>query len=177
MRLFPCMAGFRPTLAVYKGSALTALQPLGVPIPPDSSLAGQCQLGGMGGVGFDAVAGETYSFAVDGIDGGWGRFQLRLLPLRAPIVDVYPPNTYIYKLLRLRRRGIAIQFGTGGGSPGDTFLCKLDRKPFSPCATPRKWHGIAPGRHRVAVVATDAAGNRDGTPAVRTFRMGRGGKK
>lgn len=142
MSLFPCAANFRPSLAVYKGSALDALHSLGAPIPLDPSLAGQCQLGGMGGIGFDAVAGETYWFAVDGIEGGWGRFQLRLLAVRAPLVDDFPPNTYIYKLLRLRRRGIAIQFGTGSTPAGDTFLCKLDREPFSPCTTPRKWRGL-----------------------------------
>lgn len=177
MRLFPCTASFRPTLAVYRGSTLTELQSLGSPAALDPSLAGECQLGGMGGIGFEAVAGETYAIAVDGVDGGWGRFQLRMLPAWAPAVDVYPPNTYIYKLLRLRRRGVAIQFGSGGGPPGDTFLCKLDRKPFSPCTTPRKWFGLAPGRHRVAVVATDAPGNRDATPAVRTFKMGEGRRK
>lgn len=172
MRLFPCRAGFHPTLAVYAGSSLATLRSVGAPASLDASLTNECQLGGMGGIGFDAVAGETYSIAVDGLDGGWGRFQLRLMPASVPYVDTYPPNTYIYKLLRLRGRGIGIQFGSGGGGPGDTFLCKLDREPFSPCTTPRKWHRLAPGRHRVVVVATDAAGNRDATPAIRTFKMG-----
>ncbi len=176
MQLFPCLAGFRPSLAVYTGSALGTLQSVGAPAALDPSLFGACQLGGLGGVRFEAVAGETYSIEVDGVDGGWGRFQLRLLPVVTPYVDVHPPNTYIYKLLRLRRRGVGIQFGSGGGPPGDTFLCRLDRRPFSPCRTPRKWYGLAAGRHRVAVVATDAVGNRDATPAVRTFRMG-GGRK
>jgi hypothetical protein len=177
MRIFPCQAGFRPALAVYSGSTLTALQPVGVPVALDPSLSGECQLGGLGGVGFDAAAGETYSIAVDGADGGWGGFSLRLLPAPVSYVDTYPPNTYIYKLLRLRGRGIAIQFGSGGAPPGDTFLCKLDRRPFSPCKTPRKWRGLAPGMHRVAVLAIDSAGNRDSTPAVRTFRIGGKGKR
>jgi hypothetical protein len=177
MRLLPCEAGFRPELAVYRGSTLTSLEAVGTPAALGSYQLAECQLGGLGGVGFDAVAGETYAFRVDSADGGWGRFQLRLLP--APVIyrDVYPPNTYIYKLQRLRGRGIAIRFGAGGGPPGDTFLCKLDRRPFSPCTTPRKWRRLAVGSHRVAVVATDAAGNRDATPAVRTFKIGRKGKR
>jgi hypothetical protein len=177
MQVFPCMASFRPTLALYTGSTLATLNPIGAPVALDSSLLDECQLGDMGGVGFDAVAGETYSIAVDGVDGGWGPFQLRMLPVWAPYADIYPPGTYIYKLLRLRGRGIAIQFGTGGATPGDTFLCRLDRQPFSPCKTPRKWRGLAPGMHRVAVVAIDAADNRDATPAVRTFRIGAGRRK
>lgn len=176
MRIFPCMASFRPTLAVYRGSSLATLEPVAAPAALDPQPSGECQLGGMGGVGFDAVAGEMYSIVVDGVDGGWGRFRLRLVPAWVQYVDVYPPNTYIYKLMRLRGRGIGIQFSSGGGPPGDTFLCKLDRQPFSPCRTPKKWRDLAPGRHRVAVVATDAAGNRDATPAVRTFRMGGKGR-
>lgn len=176
MRLYPCMAPFRPDIAVYTGSTLATLQPTGFPAPLDPQPASECQLGGMGGIGFDAVGGETYSIAVDGFDGSWGRFQLRLLPAWVQFVDVYSPNTYIYKVLRLRRRGIAIQFSSSGGPSGDTFLCKLDRKRFSPCRTPRKWFGLEPGMHRVAVVAIDAAGNRDATPATRTFRMGGKGR-
>lgn len=176
MRVFPCQAGFRPELAVYTGSTLATLSPVGTPAALDPQPLAECQLGGQGGVGFDAVAGETYSIAVDGVDGGWGRFQLRLLPAPTFFRDVYPPNTYVYKLLRLRGHGIAIQFGSGGGSPGDTFLCKLDQQAFSPCTTPKKWRGLAPGKHRVAVRAIDAAGNRDETPAVRTFAIGGKGK-
>jgi hypothetical protein len=177
MQVFPCRAGFRPTIAVYTGSTLATLQQVGAPTALDPSLFNECQLGGLRGVRFDAVAGETYSIAVDGADGGWGRFQLRLLAAPLLFVDTLPPNTYIYKLLRLRRRGIAIRFGSGGGPPGDTFLCRLDRKPFSRCTTPRKWFDLAPGRHRVTVLATDAAGNRDATPAVRIFKMGGGRKR
>lgn len=178
MRLFPCQAGFHPTLAVYAGSTLGSLRPVGYPAPLDSRAAAECQLGGSGGVGFEASAGTTYSFVVDGEDGGWGEFQLRLLPLLAPYVDVYPPDTYIYDLLRLRRRGVAVKFGDGGASPGDTFLCKLDGRSFAVCGSPVKWHGLAPGRHRVAVVATDAAGNRDQTPAVRYFQIrGKAGRR
>lgn len=177
MRLFPCQAGFRPSLAVYSGSTLATLRPVGTAVALDPSQSSECQLGGLGGLGFDAVAGETYSIAVDGTDGGWGGFSLRLLPAPVSYVDVYAPNTYIYRLLRLRGRGIAIQFGSGGAPPGDTFLCKLDQRPFSPCRTPRRWRGLAPGMHRVAVVAIDSAGNRDSTPAIRTFRIGGKGKR
>jgi hypothetical protein len=177
MRLYPCQAGFRPELGVYTGSTLATLSSVGAPAALDPQPLAECQLGGLGGVGFEAVAGETYTFRVDAAARGWGRFQLRLLRAWKPVLDTFPPNTYIYKLLRLRGRGIAIQFGTGARTPGDAFLCKLDRRPFSPCATPRKWRGLAPGMHRAAVVATDAAGNRDATPAVRTFRIGgRGGR-
>ena len=171
MRIFPCKAGFRPTLAVYTGSTLATLHLIGAPATLAPSLTGECQLGGLGGVGFDAVASETYSIAVDGVDSGWGRFQLRLGPAWVPYVDVYPPNTYISKRLRLRRRGIAIRFGSGGGPPGDTFLCKLDRKKATYCRSPKRYRHLKPGRHRFKVWAIDAAGNKDPTPALARFKI------
>lgn len=174
MQIFPCRASFLPTISVYTGSTLATLRSIAAPAPPEPVLSRDCQLGALVGVAFDAVAGTTYSIGVDGVDGSWGSFQLRLHKALIPVADVYPPSTFIRKLLRLRGRGIAIQFGTGGGPPGDTFRCKLDSGPFSPCKSPRKWRHLTPGMHRVAVVATDAAGNRDKTPAVRTFRIGGG---
>ncbi|MDX6622692.1 MAG: hypothetical protein QOE75_624 [Solirubrobacterales bacterium] len=172
IRIYPCRAGFRPAISVYAGSELAGLRLVSSPAPIEPGVPGECQVGGFGGVGFDAVAGQTYSIAFDSDDGSFGSFRALMLATPTLFVDVYPPGTYIYKLLRLRGNGIGIQFGSGGGPPGDTFLCKLDRQPFKPCRTPKKWHGLEAGRHRVAVVATDAAGNRDRTPAVRTFRMG-----
>jgi hypothetical protein len=53
--------------------------------------------------------------------------------------------------------------------PGSTFPCKLDKGKFKPCRSPYKLAHLKPGRHTLAVAATDAAGNTDKTPAKRTF--------
>lgn len=54
---------------------------------------------------------------------------------------------------------------------GATFTCKLDRGKVRPCRSPKSYTGLAAGRHSFKVWATDAAGNRDATPAKRRFRI------
>lgn len=54
---------------------------------------------------------------------------------------------------------------------GATFQCKLDRGKARPCRSPKTYSGLAAGRHTFKVWATDAAGNRDKTPAKRGFRV------
>ena len=54
---------------------------------------------------------------------------------------------------------------------GSTFQCKLDRKPFKPCRSPKKYKGLKPGKHVFKVRATDAAGNTDPSPAVKKFKV------
>jgi Ca2+-binding RTX toxin-like protein len=68
-----------------------------------------------------------------------------------------------------RRR---VSFAFAADEPGGTFRCKLDRKPFSPCHSPRVYR-LAAGRHAFRVLAIDRAGNRDGTPATIKLRIRR----
>lgn len=42
---------------------------------------------------------------------------------------------------------------------GATFACRLDGGPQLPCASPHHVQGLAPGAHRLAIVARDALGN------------------
>jgi hypothetical protein len=71
---------FEPLLAAYTGQAVGALTPVGSP----AALAGsRCSLGGRE-VSFDAVAGTTYKFAVDGKGGTSGGFLL--------VIDGVPAN-------------------------------------------------------------------------------------
>ncbi len=55
--------------------------------------------------------------------------------------------------------------------PGSTFACKLDKRKPAPCRSPKSYGGLKPGHHSFSVWATDAAGNRDPTPAKRGFRV------
>jgi hypothetical protein len=54
-----------------------------------------------------------------------------------------------------------------------TFECSLDGAPFSTCASPTTYSGLAPGFHTFDVRAKDEAGNVDETPATRTWRVRR----
>ena len=66
-----------------------------------------------------------------------------------------------------RRR---VVFAFSASEPGASFRSRLDRQPFRPCRSPRAYM-VAPGRHVFRVFATDAAGNRDRTPALFRFRV------
>jgi Ca2+-binding RTX toxin-like protein len=103
--------------------------------------------------------------------------ELELLsepPPPPPPPDRTPPRTKLLrhpaKLLRVapgRRRLIAFRFAA---SEPSTFECKLDRKPYKPCRSPRAFRvGIGP--HGFRVFAIDAAGNRDRTPALFKLRV------
>lgn len=54
---------------------------------------------------------------------------------------------------------------------GSTFQCKLDRKPFKKCSSPKTYKKVKPGKHVFRVRAIDKAGNVDPTPAKRKFTV------
>jgi RTX calcium-binding nonapeptide repeat (4 copies) len=97
-------------------------------------------------------------------------------PPRPPVLDKVPPATRILRrpapvlfASGLRRR---IAFAFSAGEAGARFRCRLDRRPFRPCRSPRAYF-VAPGRHAFRVFAIDVAGNRDRTAAVVRFRVRR----
>ena len=53
------------------------------------------------------------------------------------------------------------------------FECSIDGAAFTACASPLELPGLAEGRHRFAVRAVDAAGNRDPSPARAAFTVDR----
>lgn len=87
-----------------------------------------------------------------------------------------PPST---KLRRHPRRVAHVsvatfQFSAGGGV---RFICKLDRKPFRACTSPRTYRRLDVGRHVFRVTAIGSSGVTDPTPAVFRWKVvpGRGG--
>jgi len=63
--------------------------------------------------------------------------------------------------------------GTDEGMPSDelTFECSLDHAAFTPCVSPQLYVGLADGSHAFAVRAVNAVGNKDPTPAARTWTV------
>ena len=57
--------------------------------------------------------------------------------------------------------------------PGDTakLQCQLDGGAFADCTSPKTFSGLSDGSHTVTFRAEDALGNRDATPASRTFTV------
>ena len=129
--------------------------------------------------------GVTYRIAVDGyfvspeIGARTGSFSVSAsidLPpvIQPPLVidsapaDLTPPNTTLFcKKVKPRKRKATFSFRSS--DPDSRFRCKIDGRPFKACASAKTYVGLAQGPHKFAVVAVDAAGNPDPTPATARF--------
>jgi Ca2+-binding RTX toxin-like protein len=101
-----------------------------------------------------------------------------------PLPQASPPGLRdrIAPVTRIQRRPARLLFAAGArrrvvfafsaGEPGARFRCRLDRRPFRPCRSPRAYL-VALGLHAFRVFAVDAAGNRDRSPSVFAFRIRR----
>ena len=110
--------------------------------------------------GVTTVAAVTVE-AVGGATGGDGRVN-------------HPPVTTGLRGPKKVKRGKPAIFRFGSSEAGGTFRCKLDRKPFKPCASPFrvKTNKLDPGRrHTFAVFAIDDAGSADLTPLRKSFTV------
>ncbi len=85
--------------------------------------------------------------------------------------DKAPPQTKITKGPKAKSSSTKAKFKFSSTEAGSTFQCKLDRKPFKPCRSPKKYSGLKPGKHVFKVRAIDAAGNTDSSPAVKKFKV------
>lgn len=169
MRIYPCGGDFDPAIGLYTGSDLAGLRSVGRAVPLEPWVR-DCDLGGLGGIAFDAISGETYLIAVDSANGAWGSFRLSLgrPPLGLP-TDVHPPAAYIRKFLKGRKGKVIFQLEVSERSAA--LMCRLDKRKFTPCSSPVVYRGLRPGWHRFAVKAVDPAGNVSPTPVVRRFKV------
>ena len=138
---------------------------------------------------FQVTAGQTYHLAVDGKreygeEGPWmGSFSLSIAMSLDPVGTVQispslsnvqslntavPSTTIVKRKLMPHARGAAFRFRSD--EPG-SFLCRLDGHRPSPCRSPRTYDRLRPGRHTFEVVAVDASGIRDPTPAIAKFQL------
>lgn len=88
-----------------------------------------------------------------------------------PPPDTTPPNTKISSGPKGTVHKKKATFRFTSTEPGSTFQCKLDRKKWTLCKSPKTYKGLKEGKHTFKVKATDAAGNVDPTPAKRTWRI------
>lgn len=65
----------------------------------------------------------------------------------------------------------AASFRLSGSEPGTTLACRVDGRAPVPCTSPWPLRGLRIGSHVLEVVATDAAGTSDPTPARRRWRI------
>jgi hypothetical protein len=87
-----------------------------------------------------------------------------------PAPDVTAPATSLRRAqLNQAKRKATFRFASA--ELGSTFSCKLDKKKFRPCTSPKTYKKLEPGKHVFRVKARDRAGNLDATPAVKRFRI------
>jgi hypothetical protein len=122
----------------------------------------QCQLDG------GAYVDCSSPFGYSGLGEGDHTFHVRATdvagntdpspPASSWTVDTTPPETTI--------NATGSSFTLGSSEDGSSFQCQLDDGDPAPCSSPVVYAGLGEGGHTLRVVATDAAGNSDATPAV-----------
>jgi hypothetical protein len=87
----------------------------------------------------------------------------------APASDITPPDTTIASGPDGPTNDTTPTFVLAASEPGSVFACQIDFGAAQTCESPWTTPVLADGQHRVAVSATDAAGNTDATPATRSL--------
>ena len=85
--------------------------------------------------------------------------------------DCTPPKTTITKGPPNKTKKHRVKFKFKSSESGSSFECKLDKKKFKPCNSPKKYKRLKKGGHKFKVRATDAAGNTDPSPANDKFKV------
>ena len=86
--------------------------------------------------------------------------------------DTKPPRTSL-RAARINQAKRRVTFRFASGEAGSKFLCKLDKKKYKLCTSPKTYKRLKPGKHVFRVKARDRAGNVDKTPKVERFRIKR----
>jgi Ca2+-binding RTX toxin-like protein len=95
---------------------------------------------------------------------------------KPPPRDRVPPRTKILAhpraLLSTAKARRRVVFRFVSNESGSRFRCRLDRRPYVGCTSPRAF-SLTLGRHTVRILAVDRAGNVDPTPALFKLRVRR----
>jgi hypothetical protein len=87
------------------------------------------------------------------------------------VVDTTAPNTVIGTGPLGSTKNTSASFTFSADDPAASFECSLDAAAFTSCTSPKTYVSLAEGNHTFGVRATDAAGNTDPTPAVRSWAI------
>jgi hypothetical protein len=88
--------------------------------------------------------------------------------------DNNPPQTNKAPETLLRKpkvKGDDVKIRFFSNEDNVTFRCKLDRKKTKTCRSPKTYKNLDEGKHKVTVVAVDAKGKADPTPAKARFKI------
>ncbi len=91
------------------------------------------------------------------------------LPASPPAQDTSAPDTTITKGAPNKTDAEKVKIKFTSSEANSTFECKVGRKPYMPCTSPKKVK-VEEGKNKFKVRAKDAAGNVDPTPAKEAFK-------
>ncbi|MGN6664032.1 MAG: NosD domain-containing protein [Solirubrobacterales bacterium] len=125
---------------------------------------------------FEAVPAGTVLAATQTLNGGTSELALAPTPGPPPEGVEQPPAGTPLRLPALdtkiiegpHRRGRSVRFRFKSNRPGATFECRLDRRRFRACDSPKVYRGLV-GRHTFEVRAVGGSDESDPTPARRVF--------
>jgi hypothetical protein len=85
---------------------------------------------------------------------------------------VGPPDTVIKKAnVNRKKHRATFKFKGTGGLGQLKFKCKLDKKEFKGCSSPKVYKHLREGKHTFKVQGIDSSGQADPTPAKRKFKL------
>ena len=117
--------------------------------------------GGPGGGGGGTGGGP----GIDGFGSGNGNG-------RSGIAFVAPETTITFgPASKTRKHKVVFRFHDATGQSGTNFVCKLDRRRWKGCGSPKRLKKLALGRHVFAVKAVNQVGVWDNAPAKRAFKV------
>jgi Periplasmic copper-binding protein (NosD) len=136
-------------------------------IPGETRIAAsQTSAGGTSELAFASTEPESSSGG-----GGSGGESSGGAPPAPPVAPSLPPQTKITKGPKAKSKARTAKFKFSSNQKGSRFECKLDKKPFKPCRSPKTYKRLKPGRHVFKVRAVNSAGTPDPTPAKKKFRI------
>jgi glucose/arabinose dehydrogenase len=119
------------------------------------------------------VGGIAYTF--QGWSDGGARSHTVLASSSRALEAVYSgppkPQTRIRRHPQPVTNSHTARFVFSSSLAGSHFRCKLDRKRYRACKSPASYRRLNPGRHKFAVYAIDATGQRDPTPATFPWKI------
>ena len=128
------------------------------------------------GAPVDTSTTGPHTFTVNAEDNGGGTNSVTVKytvasptpppPPSAPdtLIGSHPP-----KKIKTTKKKVKVKFTFSSPAAGATFQCKLDKAPFAPCTSPKRYK-VKPGKHKFSVEATKA-GLTDPTPATFKFKV------
>ena len=107
------------------------------------------------------------------VDGAFIKFRQGdgVYGLNGLAVDVLTPPDTTIESTEVDRDKRKATFTFSSSQPDSLFLCKLDRKAFKSCDSPRTYKHLAEGQHRVKVKAINAQQADDPSPAKDRFKV------